>query len=79
MLKNHAYVRMINLYGVEHLLRFFVKLPELTLGLEMEEETMYYLNILANELLEFIHKNMSALFVNEYDAATAAYIRQASN
>nr|DAD41373.1 TPA_asm: hypothetical protein HUJ06_015696 [Nelumbo nucifera] len=54
-------------YGAEHLLRLFVKLPELLAYASIEEETMTRLQQKLLDFLKFLQKNQSAFFLSTYD------------
>ncbi|XP_073288912.1 protein MRG1-like isoform X2 [Primulina huaijiensis] len=56
-----------SIYGVEHLLRLFVKLPELLAHVSIEEETLIRLQQKLLEFLKFLQKNESMLFLGTYD------------
>ncbi|KAI4321503.1 hypothetical protein MLD38_034873 [Melastoma candidum] len=53
-------------YGAEHLLRLFVKLPELLLHANIEEETLTELRQKLTEFLKFLQKNQSTFFMSTY-------------
>ncbi|ESQ36663.1 hypothetical protein EUTSA_v10008162mg [Eutrema salsugineum] len=55
-------------YGAEHLLRLFVKLPELLVHVKMAEETLKELQDNFVDILRFLRKNQSSLFVSAYKA-----------
>jgi mortality factor 4-like protein 1 len=55
-------------YGAEHLLRLFVKLPELLVHVNMAEETLKELQDNFVDILRFLRKNQSVLFVSTYKA-----------
>ncbi|KAK1556047.1 hypothetical protein Q3G72_034992 [Acer saccharum] len=59
------------IYGVEHLLRLFVKLPELLDHIKIEEETLEELQQKLVEFLKFLQKNQSAFFLSTYHVAEA--------
>ncbi|KAI9200999.1 hypothetical protein LWI28_016333 [Acer negundo] len=54
------------IYGAEHLLRLFVKLPELLVHIKIEEETLKELQQKLVEFLKFLQKNQSAFFLSTY-------------
>ncbi|XP_061340003.1 protein MRG1 isoform X2 [Gastrolobium bilobum] len=56
------------IYGAEHLLRLFVKLPELLAYVNIEEETMNRLQLKLLDFLKFLQKNQSTFFLSAYDA-----------
>ncbi|XP_021903341.1 protein MRG1-like isoform X2 [Carica papaya] len=53
-------------YGAEHLLRLFVKLPELLSLISIEEETMIELQLKLVDFLKFLQKNQNAFFLTTY-------------
>ncbi|KAL5559102.1 hypothetical protein UlMin_035313 [Ulmus minor] len=53
-------------YGAEHLLRLFVKLPELLLDANIEEEGLVDLQQLFVDFLKFLQKNQGAFFLSTY-------------
>ncbi|XP_022132047.1 protein MRG1-like isoform X2 [Momordica charantia] len=54
------------IYGAEHLLRLFVRLPELLSQANIEEETLMELQQKLVDLLKFLRKNQSAFFLSSY-------------
>ncbi|XP_074583024.1 protein MRG1-like [Curcuma longa] len=57
-------------YGAEHLLRLFVKLPELLACVNMEEEALAKLQKKLLDILRFLQKNQSTFFLSAYDGST---------
>ncbi|KAK7263196.1 hypothetical protein RJT34_30783 [Clitoria ternatea] len=57
------------IYGAEHLLRLFVKLPELLAYVNIEEETLNRLQQKLLDFLKFLQKNQSTFFLSAYDGA----------
>ncbi|BBN03313.1 mortality factor 4-like protein 1 [Marchantia polymorpha subsp. ruderalis] len=55
------------IYGAEHLLRLFVKLPELLVFINMEEEALNQLQQRLQDFLKFLQKNQSNFFMSMYD------------
>ncbi|KAJ7952806.1 MRG family protein isoform 1 [Quillaja saponaria] len=55
------------IYGAEHLLRLFVKLPELLAYVNIEEETLTRLQQILLDFLKFLQKNQSTFFLTAYD------------
>lgn len=53
-------------YGAEHLLRLFVKLPEMLRGANIEEETLTVLRQELQDFLRFLLKNQSSFFSSTY-------------
>ncbi|KAJ4962526.1 hypothetical protein NE237_022465 [Protea cynaroides] len=56
-------------YGAEHLLRLFVKLPELLDNVNIEEETLTRLQQKLHEFLKFMQKNQSTFFLSTYGSS----------
>eukprot|EP00252_Welwitschia_mirabilis_P009385 TRINITY_DN2195_c0_g1_i1.p1 TRINITY_DN2195_c0_g1~~TRINITY_DN2195_c0_g1_i1.p1 ORF type:complete len:396 (+),score=91.11 TRINITY_DN2195_c0_g1_i1:169-1188(+) len=56
-----------SVYGAEHLLRLFVKLPELLVYVNMEEEALTQLQQKLLDFLKFLQKNQSNFFLSNYD------------
>ncbi|KAL3813648.1 hypothetical protein ACJIZ3_014916 [Penstemon smallii] len=56
-----------SIYGAEHLLRLFVKLPELLTYVKIEEETLIGMQQKLQEFLKYLQKNESTFFLAEYD------------
>ncbi|KAG9131554.1 hypothetical protein Leryth_024103 [Lithospermum erythrorhizon] len=61
-----------SIYGAEHLLRLFVKLPELITLVKLEEETLIGLQQNLLEFLKFLQKNQSMYFLGIYDGIKAS-------
>ncbi|XP_014498559.1 protein MRG2 [Vigna radiata var. radiata] len=57
------------IYGAEHLLRLFVKLPELLFHASIEEETLTELRAQLLDFLRFLQKNHSTFFLSTYHVA----------
>ncbi|XP_031404430.1 protein MRG1-like isoform X1 [Punica granatum] len=53
-------------YGAEHLLRLFVKLPELLFHVNIEEETLTELQHNLVDFLRFLQKNQNTFFLSAY-------------
>ncbi|CAM0908033.1 unnamed protein product [Alopecurus aequalis] len=56
-----------SVYGAEHLLRLFVKLPELLASVSMEEDALNKLQQKLLDILKFLQKNQVAFFLSVYD------------
>uniref|UniRef100_M8AQR7 Mortality factor 4-like protein 1 n=1 Tax=Aegilops tauschii TaxID=37682 RepID=M8AQR7_AEGTA len=54
-------------YGAEHLLRLFVKLPELLSSVNMEEDALNKLQQKLLDILKFLQKNQAHFFLSAYD------------
>ncbi|XP_012079316.1 protein MRG1 isoform X2 [Jatropha curcas] len=57
------------IYGAEHLLRLFVKLPELLAYVNIEEETLTRMQQKLLDFLKFLQKNQSTFFLSAYDGS----------
>ncbi|KAL6650189.1 hypothetical protein ACP70R_009114 [Stipagrostis hirtigluma subsp. patula] len=55
------------IYGAEHLLRLFVKLPELLAFVNMEEDALNKLQQKLLDILKFLQKNQSSFFLSVYE------------
>ncbi|XP_009588510.1 protein MRG1 isoform X3 [Nicotiana tabacum] len=60
-----------SVYGAEHLLRLFVKLPELLAYVKIEEETLIRLQQKLLDFLKFLQKNQGTFFLSAYDGPKA--------
>ncbi|GLT40192.1 hypothetical protein SLA2020_143450 [Shorea laevis] len=58
-----------SVYGAEHLLRLFVKLPELLFYANIEEETLLELQQKLVDFLKFLQKNQGLFFLSTYHVA----------
>ncbi|KAI3991179.1 hypothetical protein MKX01_022400 [Papaver californicum] len=56
-----------SVYGAEHLLRLFAKLPELLAYANIEEEASMRLRTKLIDLLKYLQKNQSTFFLSAYD------------
>ncbi|KAF9600249.1 hypothetical protein IFM89_005073, partial [Coptis chinensis] len=56
-------------YGAEHLLRLFVKLPEMLTYANIDEETMTQLLQNLHDFLKFLQKSQSMFFLSTYDVS----------
>jgi len=62
-------------YGAEHLLRLYVKLPELLARCHMQREHMTVLVAKLSELLKFLVTGKAKYFANEYEQPDEEYMR----
>ncbi|XP_073031845.1 protein MRG1-like isoform X4 [Primulina eburnea] len=58
-----------SVYGAEHLLRLFVKLPEMLTDLHMEMETLTKLCQISQDLLRFLQMNQTSFFLSNYQTS----------
>ncbi|KAI5059453.1 hypothetical protein GOP47_0025772 [Adiantum capillus-veneris] len=56
-----------SVYGAEHLLRLFVKLPELLVYTNMEDDALSQLQQKLADFLKYLQKNQSVFFLSTYD------------
>lgn len=68
-------------YGAEHLLRLFVKMPALLEEAEISDEDRVYFEPHMKEILKFLLKNVSSgsYFLSDYEEAEKAYTRAFEN
>ena len=71
----HKAAAPVDVYGAEHLLRLFVKLPELLAKCNMQREHLTVLVAKLTELLKFLQSNKAKFFANEYEVPTDEYVR----
>ncbi|KAL4577465.1 hypothetical protein LXL04_013574 [Taraxacum kok-saghyz] len=57
------------IYGAEHLLRLFVKLPELLPYVNIEEDLISRLQQKILDFLKFLQKNQNSFFISSYDGS----------
>ncbi|KAK9067026.1 hypothetical protein SSX86_014350 [Deinandra increscens subsp. villosa] len=57
------------IYGAEHLLRLFVKLPELLPYVNIEEDLAMRLQQKFLDFLKFLQKNQTSFFISSYDGS----------
>nr|XP_043632840.1 protein MRG1-like [Erigeron canadensis] len=68
-----------SIYGAEHLLRLFVKLPELLPYVNIEEDLMIHLHKKFLDFLKFLLKNQSSFFLSSYEDSKASETSVASD
>lgn len=61
-----------SVYGAEHLMRLFVKLPELLAYAKIEEETLTRMQQKLLDFLKFLQKNQATFFLSAYDGPKAS-------
>ena len=64
----------MDVFGAEHLLRLFVKLPELLAQCKMQREHMQVLVSKLMELLKFIQANKAKYFATAFEPPSDEYI-----
>ena len=64
-LNENQSLRPRDIYGGEHLLRLFVRLPSLLSQSELTEDEAYALQTRLNEFCKFLVKNLSEYFTTE--------------
>ncbi|XP_020592029.1 protein MRG1 [Phalaenopsis equestris] len=65
----HDSISPSSIYGAEHLLRLFVKLPELLSYVNMEEDASGKLQQKLLDLLKFLQKNQNLFFLSTYNGS----------
>lgn len=65
---------LASVYGPEHLLRLFVKLPALLAHTDLEPNELELLNARLHDFLKFMHKNAARYFRDSYARADETYI-----
>ncbi|KAG0502565.1 hypothetical protein HPP92_002637 [Vanilla planifolia] len=60
------------IYGAEHLLRLFVKLPELISSVNIEDDTLGKLQQKLLDFLKFLQKNQNSFFLSTYDGSRSS-------
>lgn len=68
-----------SIYGAEHLLRLFVKLPHMLEQSSVDPALMRAIAEKANELLRYIQKNSRAMILSEYEPASSEYLAAVEN
>eukprot|EP01137_Pigoraptor_chileana_P000445 Opistho-2@36653 len=66
-------------YGAEHLLRLFVKLPALLADVRLTTEAATTLESIIADLLKYMQANAASMFMSEYDNASPEYARIAAS
>jgi hypothetical protein len=64
-----------NIYGCEHLLRLFLRLPGVVLE-EMGEEEARPILAKVNGVVQFLHQHQSTIFVQSYRKLNAAELKE---
>jgi mortality factor 4-like protein 1 len=72
--ENHRTQQPVEYYGAEHLLRLFVKLPELLARCNMQKEHLTVLVSKLAELLKFIISNKAKYLSAEYEVPSEDYL-----
>ncbi|KAE8904817.1 hypothetical protein PF005_g10790 [Phytophthora fragariae] len=76
--KQSEEVPLSQIYGAEHLIRLFVRLPVLLAGSNIAPRELQQIQARLNDFLKFIQKNSAAWFVTEYETASEKYVEQAT-
>jgi len=76
-LKSYPDKRLSEIYGAEHLLRLFVRLPELLAEAGIDEEGRQYMKEKVEAILEYINENRKTMLLKEYQDASPLYRRMA--
>lgn len=67
-------LQMCDIYGAEHLIRLFVKLPSFCEGLQLEKTQLTTLHAKLDDLMRFMAKNKSEFFKDGYVTASHDYL-----
>ncbi|KAG2789864.1 hypothetical protein JG687_00012764 [Phytophthora cactorum] len=76
--KQSEEVPLSQIYGAEHLIRLFVRLPVLLASSNISPRELNQIQARLNDFLKFVQKNSAAWFVTEYEAASDKYVEQAT-
>lgn len=71
-------VPMSQIYGAEHLIRLFVRLPVLLASAHISPRGLTQIQARLNDFLKYIQKNSAAWLVTDYEAASGKYVEQAT-
>lgn len=75
LLKEDPEMDPCEVFGAEHLLRLFVKLPGLLAHTNIEERNMAYLVLSLQDILKHMTRHIATLFpADSYEAASAEYL-----
>lgn len=66
-------------YGAEHLLRLYVKLPNLLEQTDMPQDAAAELAATLSDFMRFMHKNAGKFLLKEYDNPPAEYINMSKS
>ncbi|ODV94146.1 hypothetical protein PACTADRAFT_76782 [Pachysolen tannophilus NRRL Y-2460] len=64
---------LVDIYGVEHLLRLFVSLPGLIAQTSMDQQSIGILKDFLEDVLKFLDKHYDEFFQRQYENVTPAY------
>ncbi|CAI5709974.1 unnamed protein product [Peronospora destructor] len=71
-------VPLSQIYGAEHLIRLFVRLPILLASSNISPRELLQIQARLNDFLKFIQKNSAVWFVTDYETASDKYVEQAT-
>ncbi|CAH0492996.1 unnamed protein product [Peronospora farinosa] len=71
-------VPLSQIYGAEHLLRLFVRLPILLASSNISSRELLQIQARLNDFLKFMQKNSAVWFVTDYETASDKYVEQAT-
>jgi mortality factor 4-like protein 1 len=78
ILKTYPNKKLSEIYGVEHLLRLFVKFPQLLSSVEIEQQSLEVIKLAITNLIKYIADNLITHILPAYEPASPQYIKQAS-
>uniref|UniRef100_A0AAV1T5R9 Chromo domain-containing protein n=1 Tax=Peronospora matthiolae TaxID=2874970 RepID=A0AAV1T5R9_9STRA len=70
-------VPLSQIYGAEHLIRLFVRLPVLLASSSASPRELVQIQARLNDFLKFLQKNSAAWFLTEYEAMSDKYVELA--
>lgn len=76
LLEENPNMKCSTVYGAEHLLRLFIKLPSFLSSCGIGEEPIEKTKIVATKLLEYMEKNQTSIFLGDYEAASEDILRE---
>lgn len=80
ILTQYPNMKMVDIYGPQHLLRLFVKFPSLFVSISESKESIKVLELYFDKMVEFISECSTELFKHQdYDNATPEYITRSHN
>uniref|UniRef100_A0A7N0SYL8 Chromo domain-containing protein n=1 Tax=Kalanchoe fedtschenkoi TaxID=63787 RepID=A0A7N0SYL8_KALFE len=68
-----------SIYGAQHLLRLFVKLPELLAQVNIDKKTSIQLHERLNDFIRFLKKNRSSFFTSSYHSSKVSEAARNNN
>eukprot|EP00047_Mylnosiga_fluctuans_P022747 m.125234 g.125234 ORF g.125234 m.125234 type:complete len:287 (+) comp9371_c1_seq4:305-1165(+) len=79
IIEEDADTSMCDVYGPEHLMRLFTKLPTLLSHTQIDEKGLAQLTTSLHDVLKYVEKNAGDIFAEDYEVASPSYIKNAPN